>query len=70
MEGALDINKEGFRYLHGTTTYELCYQGRLGLERVFNIHGFVDADLDGDLRVGMCLTYLEEKSVGLEKDRL
>jgi len=38
-----------FRYLHGTSDYGLCYQGRLGLDRVFNICGFVDVDWDGDL---------------------
>eukprot|EP00253_Pinus_taeda_P033039 PITA_33039 len=38
-----------FRYLRGTSDYGLCYQGRLGLERVLDIGGFVDADWDGDL---------------------
>ena len=33
----------------GTTNYGLCYQGRQGLDRVVDIHGFVDADLTGDL---------------------
>ena len=32
-----------FRYLHGTNDYGLCYQGRPGLDRVVDIHGFVDA---------------------------
>jgi hypothetical protein len=41
--------KRVFRYLHGTTTYGLCYQGRPGLDRVLDIHGFVDADWVGDL---------------------
>ena len=36
--------KQVFRYLRGTSVYGLCYQGRLGLERVLDIHGFVDAD--------------------------
>jgi hypothetical protein len=27
----------------------LCYEGRLGLDRVVDIHGFVDADWAGDL---------------------
>jgi hypothetical protein len=36
--------KRVFRYLHGTTSYGLCYQGRLGLDRLLDIHGFVDAD--------------------------
>jgi hypothetical protein len=35
--------KRVFRYFHGTTSYVLCYQGRLGLDRVLDIHGFVDA---------------------------
>jgi poly(3-hydroxybutyrate) depolymerase len=36
--------KRVFRYLHGTTGYGLCYEGRSGLERVIYIHGFVDVD--------------------------
>jgi hypothetical protein len=36
--------KRVFRYLCGTTNYGLCYQGRPGLDRVVEIHGFVDAD--------------------------
>jgi hypothetical protein len=40
-----------------------------GLDRVVDIHGFFDADWAGDMdhrrsTSGMCLTYLEEKSVG------
>jgi hypothetical protein len=35
--------KRVFRYFRGTTSYGLCYQGRLGLDRVVDIHGFVDA---------------------------
>jgi hypothetical protein len=38
-----------FRYLHGTTSYGLCYQGSLRLDRVVDIHGFVDADRAKDL---------------------
>ena len=38
------IVKRVFRYLCGTASYGLCYQGRLGLDRVLDIHGFVDAD--------------------------
>ena len=38
-----------FRYFHGTSDYGLCYQGRPGLEKVLDIHGFVDADCAGDL---------------------
>ena len=33
-----------FRYLRGLSDYGLCYKGRLGLDRVLDIHGFVDAD--------------------------
>jgi hypothetical protein len=36
--------KSVFKYLCGTANYELCYQGRLGLDRVLDIHGFMDAD--------------------------
>jgi hypothetical protein len=58
--------KRVFRYLRGTASYGLCYEGRPGLDRVVDIHGFVDADwLDiwivGYLQAGMCLTCLEEK---------
>jgi len=38
-----------YRYLCGTGDYGLCYQGRKGLNRVLDIHGFVDADCAGDL---------------------
>jgi phosphoribosyl-AMP cyclohydrolase len=41
--------KRVFRYLCGTTNYGLCYQGRPGLDRVVDIHGFVDADWAGDM---------------------
>jgi hypothetical protein len=41
--------KRVFRYLRGTTSYGLCYEGRPRLDRVVNIHGFVDADWAGDL---------------------
>jgi hypothetical protein len=41
--------KRVFMYLHGTTNYGLCYQGRIGLKIVVDIHGFVDADWVGDL---------------------
>ena len=41
--------KRVFRYLHGTSDYGLCYQGRPGLERVLDICGFVDADWARDL---------------------
>jgi hypothetical protein len=41
--------KRVFRYLHGTASYGLCYEGRTGLDRVVDIHGFVDVDWVGDL---------------------
>eukprot|EP00253_Pinus_taeda_P005362 PITA_05362 len=41
--------KRVFRYLCGTSDYGLCYQRRLGLDRLLDIHGFVDADWAGDL---------------------
>jgi hypothetical protein len=43
------IVKRVFRYLRCTTSYGLCYQGRLGLDSVVDIHGFVDANWAGDL---------------------
>eukprot|EP00253_Pinus_taeda_P018665 PITA_18665 len=36
-------------YLHGTSDYDLCYQGRPGLDIALDIRGFVDADWAGDL---------------------
>jgi hypothetical protein len=41
--------KRVFRYLRGTASYGLCYQGRLGLDKVLGIHGFVDKYWAGDL---------------------
>ena len=41
--------KRVFRYLRGTSDYGLCYQERLGLDGVLDIHGFVDADWARDL---------------------
>jgi len=41
--------KQVFRYLHGTSDYGLCYQGRPGLDKVLDICGFVDANWVGDL---------------------
>eukprot|EP00253_Pinus_taeda_P034052 PITA_34052 len=41
--------KRVFRYLHGTIDYGLCYQGRLGLDRILDIRGFVDVDWAEDL---------------------
>ena len=61
--------KRVFRYLRGTTDYAICYQVRPGLDKVISVHGFFDADWDGDLiaediQVGMCSTYFEELSIG------
>ena len=36
------IVKRVSRYFRGPSDYGLCYQGRPGLERVLDIHGFVD----------------------------
>eukprot|EP00253_Pinus_taeda_P010375 PITA_10375 len=36
-------------YLCCTSDYGLCYQGRPGLDRVLDIHGFVDVDWAGNL---------------------
>jgi hypothetical protein len=38
------IVKRVFRYLCGTTNYGIFYQGRPNIDRVLDIHGFVDAD--------------------------
>ena len=38
-----------FRYWRGTSDYGLCYQGRPRLDRVLDIHGFVDGYWAGDL---------------------
>jgi hypothetical protein len=38
-----------FRYLSGTASYVLCYKGRPRLDRVVDIHDFVDANWAGDL---------------------
>jgi len=46
------IVKRVFRYLCGTTNYGLCYQGRLGMDRVLDIHGCVDANWIGDMDRG------------------
>jgi hypothetical protein len=32
-----------FRYLRGIASYGLCWEGILGLDKVVDIHGFVDA---------------------------
>jgi hypothetical protein len=36
--------KKVFMYLRGTTIYGFFYQGRPSLDRVLEIHGFMDAD--------------------------
>eukprot|EP00253_Pinus_taeda_P017555 PITA_17555 len=41
--------KRVFKYLRGTSDYGLYYQGRPGLDRVLDIHVFVDADWAGDM---------------------
>jgi hypothetical protein len=41
--------KRVFRYLYGTASYGLCYQERIVLDRVLDIHGFVDADWARDM---------------------
>jgi hypothetical protein len=41
--------KRVFKYLCGTASYGLCYQGRPRLERVLDIHGFVYSNWAGDL---------------------
>jgi hypothetical protein len=41
--------KRVFRYLRGTTNYGLCYQGRTGLNKAVDIHGFFDADWVEDM---------------------
>jgi hypothetical protein len=43
------IVKRVFRYFHGTASNGLCYQGRPGLDKVVDIHGFVDVDWARDM---------------------
>eukprot|EP00253_Pinus_taeda_P026063 PITA_26063 len=43
------IVKRVLKYLHGTSYYVLCYQGRLGLGIMLDIHGFVDVHWVGDM---------------------
>ena len=62
------VVKRVFRYLRGTSDYGLCYQGRLGLERMFDIRGLLmqtglEIWTKEDLPVGKCLSYLEAQSV-------
>jgi hypothetical protein len=43
------VIKRVFKYLCGTASYGLCYEGILELDKVVDIHGFVDEDWPGDL---------------------
>jgi len=38
-----------FKYLRITTISAICYQGRDGMDKVLDMHGFVDVDFTGDL---------------------
>jgi hypothetical protein len=40
-------------YLRGSNIYGLCYQGRPRLNKVLDIHGFVDVDWVGDMDCGI-----------------
>jgi hypothetical protein len=62
--------KRVFRYLRGTTSYGLCYQGRLGLDKVVDIHGFVDADWAGDMDRRISTSGYVFNLFGGEKDML
>eukprot|EP00253_Pinus_taeda_P012565 PITA_12565 len=48
-EGALDSSEASFHVFAWHCDYGLCYQGRPGLDRMLDIHGFVDADWAEDL---------------------
>ena len=41
--------KRVFSYFQGTTNHAMCYQGRAGPDMVLDVHGFLDANLVGDL---------------------
>ena len=43
------VVKRVFRYLRGTTDHAICYQGRVGPNRVLDVHGLVDVNSVGDL---------------------
>lgn len=62
------VVKRVFRYLHGTIDHPICYQGRDRLERVLDVHGFVDPDWARDMehRRSTCgyATHFEDLLVG------
>ena len=41
--------KRVFKYLRGTTDHAICYQGKVGPDKVLDIRGFIDLDWVGDL---------------------
>ena len=41
--------KRVFMYLRGSTNHAIYYQGRVGLDIVLDVHGFVDVDWARDL---------------------
>ena len=43
------VAKRLLMYLCGTSDFGLCYQVRPGLDKVLDIHGFVDVNWAGDL---------------------
>ena len=43
------VVKRVFRYLRGTTDHAICYQGRVGPDRVLDVHVFVDPEWVRDL---------------------
>lgn len=45
----LIVVKGVFKYLHGTIDHAIYYQGRVGPDRVLDLHGFIDVDWFGDL---------------------
>ena len=48
------VVKRVFRYLHGTIDHVICYQAKVGPDRVIYVHGFVDHDWDGYLDHRRC----------------
>ena len=43
------IAKRVFRYLRGIVDHAICYQGRVGSDKVLDVHGFVDIDWVGGM---------------------